>query len=166
MSQKLPVNKFEWIKDTSPFKEDFINNYNEESDEVYFLEIDVQYPKKLLELLDDLPILPKRMKIEKDEKLVTNLHDKTEHVIHIRNLKQALYHGLILKKVHRVIKFNKKVWRKPYINMNTKLRQKAKNNFEKDFFKLVNNLVFKKTMENVRRHWNIKLVTTDRWKSF
>ena len=66
------------------------------------------------------------MKIEKVEKLVANLHDKTEYVIHIRNLKQALNHGLILKKVHRVIKFNQKSWLKPYIDTNTKLRQKAK----------------------------------------
>ena len=75
------------------------------------------------------------MKIEKVEKLVTNLHDKTEYAIHIRNLKLALNHGLILKKVHRVIKFNQKAWLKPYNHVNTKLRQKAKNNFEKDIFR-------------------------------
>ena len=106
MSQKLPVNNFEWIKDTSQFNEDFIKNYNEESDEGYFLEVDVQYLEKLHELHNDLPFLPERMKIEKVEKLVANLHDKTEYVIHIRNLKQALNHGLVLKKVHRVIKLN------------------------------------------------------------
>ena len=72
------------------------------------------------------------MKLEKVKKLVANLHDKTEYVIHIRNLKQRLNHGLILKKVHKVIKFNQKAWRKPYIDMNAKLRQKAKNNFDKD----------------------------------
>ena len=82
------------------------------------------------------------MKIEKVEKLVANLHDKTEYVIHIRNLKQALNHGLVLKKVHRVIKFNKNAWLKPYIDMNTDLRKKAKNDFEKDFFKLMTNAVF------------------------
>ena len=106
MLQKLPVNNFEWIKDTSQFNEDFIKNYNEESDEGYFLEVDVQYLEKLHELHNDLPFLPERMKIEKVEKLVANLHDKTEYVIHIRNLKQALNHGLVLKKVHRVIKLN------------------------------------------------------------
>ena len=72
------------------------------------------------------------MKLENVKKLVANLHDKTEYVIHIRNLKQRLNHGLILKKVHKVIKFNQKAWRKPYIDMNAKLRQKAKNNFDKD----------------------------------
>ena len=116
----------------------------EESDEGFFLEVDVQYPEKLHELHNDLPFLPERMKIEKVEKLVTNLHGKTEYVIHIRSLKQALNHGLILKNVHRVIKFNQKGWLKPYIDMNTKLRQKAKIHFDKDFFKLMNNVFLEK----------------------
>ena len=97
MSQKLPVNNFEWIKDTSQFNKDFIKYYNEESDEGYFLEFDVQYLEKLHELHNDLPFLPEKMKIEKVEKLVANLHHKTEYVIHIRNLKQALNHELVLK---------------------------------------------------------------------
>ena len=92
MSQKLPVNNFEWIKDTSQFNEDFIKNYNEESDEEYSLEVDVQYLGKLLELYNDLPFLPERMKIKTVEKPAANLHDKTECVIHIRNLKQVLNH--------------------------------------------------------------------------
>ena len=100
MSQKLPVNNFEWIEDTSQFNKDFIKSYIEKSDEGYFLEVDVQYPEKLHELHNDLPFLPERVKIEKFEKLVTNLHDKTKYVIHIRNLKQTLNHGLIPKKVH------------------------------------------------------------------
>ena len=89
------------------------------------------------------------MKLEKVEKLVANLHYKTEYVIHIENLKKAINHGLTLKKVQRVIKFNQKAGLKPYIGINTKLRQKAKNNFEKDLFKLMNNADFGKTMENV-----------------
>ena len=107
MSQKLSVNNFELIKDTSQFNEDFIKSYNEESDEGYFLGADVQYPEKLYELHIDLPFLPEGMKIEKEEKLVANLFDKTKYtyVIHIRNLKQALNHGLVLKKMHRVIQF-------------------------------------------------------------
>ena len=97
--RKLTVNNFEWIKDTSQFNEDFIKNYNVESDEGYFLEVDVQYLEKLHELHYDLPFLQEGMKIEKVEKLVANLYDKTKYVIHIRNLKQALNHALVLKKV-------------------------------------------------------------------
>ena len=107
MSQTLPGNKFECIEDTSQFTEDFIKNYNEESNEGYFLEVDVQYPKKLHELYNDLPFLLEEMKTEKVEKLIIIYMIKlNKYVIHIRNLNQALNHELILKKVHRVIKFN------------------------------------------------------------
>ena len=145
--------------------EDFIKNYNEERDEGYFFEVDAQYPEKLHKVHNDLPFLPERMKIEKVENLVASLQNKTEYVIHMRISKQALNHGLVLKKVHRVIKFNQNAWLKPYIDMNTDLRKKAKNDFEKDFFKLMNNAVFGKTMENVRKHRNIKLVTIERKKN-
>ena len=106
------------------------------------------------------------MKIEKVEKLVTNLLDKTEYVIHIRNLRQESNYGLILKKVHRVIKFNQKAWLKPYIDMNTKTRQKPKNSFEKHFLKLMNSAFFRKAMENVRKHRNSKLVKTERRRNY
>ena len=98
MSQKLPVNNFEWIEDTSKFNEDFIKSYSEENNERYFLEVDVQYPTIFPELHNDLSFFPERMNIEKVEKLVTNLHDKNGYVIHIRNLEQALIYGLVLKK--------------------------------------------------------------------
>ena len=100
MLQKLLVNNFEQIEDTSQINEDFIKNYNEESNEGYFLEVDVQYPEKLHEFHNDLPFLPERTKSEKVEKLFTNLHDKTEYVIHVINLKETLNHGSVLKKVH------------------------------------------------------------------
>ena len=106
------------------------------------------------------------MKIEKVEKLVTNLHQKTEYVVHINNLKQALDHRLILKKVHKVTKFNQNAWLKSYIDMNTDLRKKAENDLEKDFFKLMNNAVFVKTMENVRKHRGIKLERRKKKKLF
>ena len=106
---------------------------NEESDKGYFLEVDVQYPEKLHDLHNDLPFLPERLRIEKVEKLAANLHDRTEYVIHIRNLKQSLNHGLVLKKVQRVIIFNQNASLKPYTDMNTNLRKRAKNDFGKDF---------------------------------
>ena len=104
--------------------------------------------------------------MEKVEKLVANLHDKTEYIIHMRNLKQALNHGLVLKKVHRVIKFNQNAWLKLYVNMNTDLRKKSKTDFEKDFFKLMNNAMFEKTMGNVRKHRDIKLVSRPRRRNY
>ena len=145
MLQNIPVNYFEWIKDTFEFNEDFIKKYNEESDEGYFLEVNVQYLEKSHEHHNDLPFLTERMKISKVQKLVANSHDKTEYVTHIRNLKQALNHRLVLRKVHRVIKFNQNVSLKTYIDMNTDLRKKAKNDLEKYFFKLMNNVECEKT---------------------
>ena len=126
MSQKLPVNNFEWIEDTSQFNEDFIKKYIEESDGGYFLEVDNQYLENLHELHNDLQFLPERMVIEKVEKLVANLHDKTEYVIYTRNLKQALNHGLVFRKVHRVIKFNQNAWLKKYIDMRRDLKKRQK----------------------------------------
>ena len=144
MSQKLPVDGFKWIEkdDLSKFDEKFIKNYDENSDKGYILEVDVEYPKNLHKLHSDLPFLPKRMKINKCSKLVCNVEDKENYIVYIRALKQALNNGLILKKVHRVIQFNQEAWLKSYINVNTRLRKEAKNDFEKDFFKL--------TVENVR----------------
>ena len=92
MSQKHRVNKFEWTEDICQFSEDFMKNYNEKSDEEFFFEVDVQCFKELHKLHNDLLFIPKRMKIGKVEKLATNLHDKTEYVIDLRNLKQILNH--------------------------------------------------------------------------
>ena len=119
MSQKLPVNNFKWVKDTSRINEDFTKNYNENSKKGYIFEVDVKYPKKLYDSHSDLPFLPRRMKIDKCKKLVCNLHNKKKYVVHIKSLKQALNHGLKLKRVHRIIKFIQKAWLKPYIDKNT-----------------------------------------------
>ena len=109
----------------------------------------------------DLPFLPEKMKSNKQNKLVCTHNDKKNYVAHIRNIKQALEHGLKLKKVHNAIALYQEAWLKPYIEMNTGLRKNAKNDFEKDFYKLMNNGVFGKTMENVRKHRDIKLVTNN-----
>ena len=103
-----------------------ILKYNEESEEWYFLEVDVQYIEKLHEFHNDLRLLPERMKIQKVKKLVANLNYKTEYFIGIRNLKQALNHGLVFKKLHKVIQFNQNAWLNPYIDINTDLRKKKK----------------------------------------
>ena len=101
------------------------------------------------------------MEMNKCKKLVCNLYNKKKYVAYINTLKQTLNHGLKLKKIHRVIEFNQEAWLKPYIDMNTELRKLEKNDFEKDIFKVMNNLVFGKTMENIRKHRDIKLVTAD-----
>ena len=100
------------------------------------------------------------MKFNQCDKLLCNLYDKNNYVVHVRSLNQILDHELILKKVYKVIQFNQEAWLKEYIEINTKLRTEAKNNFEKDFLKSMNNSVFGKTMENVRKHKDIKLVAT------
>ena len=100
--------------------------------------------KNLFNFLKDLPLLAERKKIKKCKKLVCSIHDKENYAMHIRDFKQVLNDGLILKKVDRVIQFNREAWLKPYTDMNTKWRTVAKNDFEKDFFKLMNNTVFRK----------------------
>ena len=95
------------------------------------------------------------MKIDKCKKLVCNLRNKKKYVLHIKSLKQALNHGLKLKNIHRIIEFNQEAWLKPYIDMNTELRKVAKDDFEKYLFKLMNNVVFGKTMENIGKHRDI-----------
>ena len=99
-AQKLSANCFEWVEKLSQFKEDFIKNYDEDSNKGYFLEVDVEYPKNFSNLHSDLPFLPGRNKIKMCNKLVCNVHDKKNYVVHIRALKQAINHGLILEKVH------------------------------------------------------------------
>ena len=160
MIKKLPVGKFEWIH-PNDYTEDLIKSYDDNDDYGAILEVDIEYPKELLNKHKDLAFLPERRKINKTNKLITCIEDKEKYVVHISALKQALNDGLKFKKVHRVIEFKQDAWLKPYIDMNTKLRIEAKNDFEKDFFKLMNNSVFRKTMENVRNNQDIKLLTAN-----
>ena len=164
MSKKLPVNGFKWldINKINELNEDFLKNYDENNDKGYIFEVDVKYLKRLHELHSDLSFLSEQMEINKCKKLVCNLFNKKKYITHVNLLKQALNHGLKLKKIHRVIEFNQKEWLKPYIDMTTELRKASKNDFETDLFKLMNNAVFGKTMENIRKHRDIKLVTTDK----
>ena len=125
------------------------------------LEVDVAYPRELHDYHNDLPFMCGKMKIDGVEKLVLNLYYKKQYVIHIRALDQALKHGLVLERIHRAIEFRHSSWMKEYMDFNNKLRTEAKNDFEKDFYKLMNNAVFGKTMENIRRHRDIKLVNNE-----
>ena len=135
MQQKLPVDGFKWWKDLFKFDEEQIQEYDEDSHKGYILEVDVKYPKGLHKLHSYFMLLPKRMKIDKCEKLMFNLYDMKIYDIDIRVLKETLDHEIILEKVHKVIKFNKEAWLRPYIETNAALRTKAKNGFEKDVFR-------------------------------
>ena len=161
MSMKLPTHGFKWL--TSKEME---NIYNNQVLQVWektpcILEVDLEYPEKLHDLHNDYPFCPERVKCENGvEKLIPNLRDKTKYVIHYKNLFQCLRAGMKLKKIHRGIKFVESECLKPYIEKNTNLRIKAKNNFEKDFYKLMNNSLFGKTMENIKNRVDVKLVNT------
>ena len=161
MIQKLPTHGFKWINNVDKFIPKNIDKLVKKDKNGYLLEVDVDYPTELHKEHNELPYLAEKMKIKKVEKLVPNLCNKKKYVVHIKALDQALKHGLVLKKVHRVIKFEQSSWLKSYIDKNTKLRTDAKNDFEKDFFKLMNNSVFGKTMENIRNHKNMKLVANE-----
>ena len=156
MSQPLPTGGFRWIN-VDPNN---ISRLTELKDKGYLLEVDVSHPIELHDSNNNLPFMCEKMKINGIEKLVPNLKDKENYVIDIRALDQALKHRLILEHIHRMIEFDQSAWMKPYIDFNTQLRTEATNDFEKDFFKLMNNAIFGKTMENIRKHRNIKLVTS------
>ena len=155
MSQPLPTRGFKWVS-IKPSKISQLAKYKSKG---YLLEVDFKYPKELHNFHNDLPFMCERMKINGVEKLTPNLYDKKRYVIHIRALDQALKHGLVLERIHRAVEFKQSAWMKEYIHFNTKLRTAAKNDFEKDFYKSMNNSVFGKTMENIRKHRNIQLVT-------
>ena len=158
MSQPLPTGEFRWINCDGWDPEKLVNMLSKGEKYGYLLEVDVKYPRELHNLHNDIPFMCDKMNINGVEKLIPNLYDKKKYIIHIRALKQAIDHGLILEKIHRCIRFRQSAWMKEYIDFNTRLRTAAKNDFEKDFYKLMNNSVFGKTMENIRNHRDIKLV--------
>ena len=149
MSKPLPTHGFKWMK------VDELETWELHS---CILEVDLEYPKNLHDLHNDYPLAPEQIVVNKVSKLIPNLGNKKKYVLHYENLKQYLKLGLKLTHIHRGIKFNESPWLEKYISINVKLRTKAKNEFEKNFFKLMNNSVFGKTMENIRNRVDIKLV--------
>jgi DNA polymerase type B, organellar and viral/Recombination endonuclease VII len=159
MSRPLPYSGFKWVENPEDI---VIDELVEDSDIGYVFEVDIDYPKELHQTHNDLPFLPEAivppgMK-NGTVKLIPHLNSRSRYVVHYITLKQALHNGLILRKVHRGIQFKQSRWLEPYIRLNTELRKGAKNDFEKDFYKLLNNAVFGKTMENIRNRLNIELV--------
>ena len=153
MSKPLPTKYVKWMTE---------NQFDSWKEISCILEVDLEYPQNLHELHDDYPLAPERLITNKVEKLIPNLNDKIKYVVHHETLKQYLSLGLKLTKIHRGISFSEKPWMKPYIDLNTNLRDEAKNDFEKYFFKLMNNSVFGKTMENIRNQVDIHLVTIEK----
>ena len=162
MSLKLPVHSFKWMT-----TQEIENIFNNQIVQVWektpcILEVDLEYPEELHDLHNDYPLCPERVECDRGvKKLIPNLRDKNNYVVHYKTLMQYLSLGMKLKKIHRGIKFIEAAFLKPYIDKNVILRTQAKNEFEKDFFKLMNNAVFGKTMENIRNRVNIKLINTE-----
>ena len=155
MSMKLPTCGFKWMNDKKLLVWRKIP---------CILEVDLEYPKGLHDLHNDYPLAPEQIEVNKVKKLIPNLRNKEKYVIHYKNLKQYLDLGLRLTRIYRGIKFEESQWLEKYISLNTELRTTATNEFEKNFFKLMNNSVFGKTMENIRNRVDIKLVN-DREKA-
>ena len=156
MSQKLPTHGFKWMDIGVPLVIKLLEK--KDTNQGYIFEVDLEYPQSLWEEHNDYPLAPEKIKIVNVDKLVSTFLPKKHYVLHYKNLKQYLEEGMILKKVHRGIKFYQSPWMEPYIRKNTELRKEAKNAFEKDFFKLMNNSVFGKTIENIRKRQNVKLL--------
>ena len=176
MSQPLPTGGFRWVEDCDGLA-GTIKDQPADGPEGFILEVDLEYPRELHDKHNADPLAPERIVVQKEwmseyqhgllgagvasaevEKLVPNLHDKNHYVLHYRNLQLYLSLGMKLKKVHRALRFEQSPWMEPYIRMNTGLRKQATSAFEKDLYKLMNNSVFSKTMENLRRRVNVKLV--------
>ena len=181
VSQYLPTGNFKWMTDKEISKIN-LGKYELDSKEGLILEVDLEYPKELHDLHNEYPIAPEKVKVSNDmlsayckkiakkynistglvRKLFPTLRDKKEYVLHYRNLQLYLNLGLKIKKIHRVLKFDQSPWLKQYIDFNIEKRKHAKNTFEKDFFKLMNNSIFGKTMENLRKRVDVKLVTNEK----
>ena len=151
MSKPLPTGNFKWMKN--------LNNWRNRS---CILEVDLEYPKELHDLHNEYPLAPESLNVGNVDKLIPNLMNKERYIIHRDNLLLYESLGLKISKVHRGITFTESPWLKEYIDLNTGLRAKATNIFEKDFFKLMNNSVFGKTMENIRNRVDIRLITNEK----
>jgi len=178
MSQSLPCRDFKWLDP----EEVILDNYDENSYKGIILEVDLEYPDELHDLHNDYPCAPEKIVVTDDmlsdccqkiknlhgnssgnvSKLIPTLRGKKKYVLHYRNLKLYLDLGLRLRNIHRALEFKQRTWLKTYIDFNTEMRKDAKNSFEIDFFKLMNNSVFDKTMENLRKRSNVNLVTDEK----
>ncbi|XP_049887050.1 uncharacterized protein LOC126381638 [Pectinophora gossypiella] len=159
MCSHLPYSDFELIENPKLECLDILN-IPDDSEVGYILEVDLVYPDHLHDLHNDIPFCPQKFTPpgSKTCKLIPNLYDKFKYVIHYIHLKTCLKHGLHLKHIHRAIKFKQSPYLRQYIDLNTKLRQKAKSQFEQDFFKLLNNSIFGKTLEDTEKRLNVKLI--------
>ena len=158
MSQPLPTHGFKWEENITKEKVLDILEQGRQSPKGYIFDVDLLYPNHLWERHNDYPLAPEPIKVDGVEKLISHLKPKKNYVIHYKNLKQYLNMGLKLEAVNRALSFKQSPWMEPYIRKNTELRKAADNSFEKDFFKLMNNSVFGKTIENIRKRQNIFLV--------
>ena len=156
MTQKLPTHGFKWVDVDIPKVQKLLEK--KDTNQGFIFEVDLDYPSTLWKTHNDYPLAPERIKIDKVDKLICSFLPKKNYVLHYKNLKQYLKEGMILKKVHRGLKFYQSPLMEPYIRKNTDMRKEAKNAFEKGFFKLMNNSVFGKTIENIRKRQNVILV--------
>ncbi|EZA58861.1 hypothetical protein X777_01036 [Ooceraea biroi] len=161
MCQPLPSSGFRWVEDISTLD---VNAIPPDSPTGYILEVDLKYPRYLHDAHADLPFCPTRKAPpdKRQEKLLATLRDKERYVIHYRTLQQCTRHGLRVKRIHRALEFAQSAWLRDYIELNTGFRTRATNDFEMNLYKLMNNAVLGKTMENVQNRVEVKLVT--RWE--
>ncbi|XP_073231598.1 uncharacterized protein [Porites lutea] len=163
MSQNLATHGFKWMRNLTKetlmeILEKTNHSMSNRGRKGYIFEVDLEYPLKLWETHNDYPLAPEKMVVNGVEKLICHFKPRKNYVVHYRNLRQYLEMGMRITAVHRGISFYQRPWMEPYIRKNTELRKTAANSFEKDFFKLMNNSVFGKTIENIRKRQNIELV--------